>query len=83
MMNKGDLIYVPAGTQVLQYNKEVETLKIKPDETYIGPAPIKFDELDKPMNLLLIEEEAPHEQYVKVYFKGEEWFISKKNIKLA
>jgi hypothetical protein len=82
-MDKGDLVYVPAGTTILQYNKEVEDIDIKPDQTYIGPAPIKFNTLEKPMNLLLIERVNMVERYVKVYFKGEEWLIDKTNVRLA
>ena len=50
-MDKGDLVYVPAGATILQYNKEFENIDINPDETYIGPAPVKFNKLEKPMNL--------------------------------
>ena len=77
-MKKGDLVYVPAETRLLQYNKEVKD--VDPEKTYIGPTPIKFNRLTKPLNLLLIEENAGNE-CVKVWYQGEEWFVEKKNIK--
>tara|TARA_R110000824_G_scaffold1643_8_gene8173 strand:+ start:895 stop:1140 length:246 start_codon:yes stop_codon:yes gene_type:complete len=75
----GDLIYFPAGTELLQYNKEVEGVEIDPIKTYIGPSPIKYMKLEKPINLLLIEEKsmgAPsRDNYSKVWFEGEEWYV--------
>jgi len=78
-MKKGDLVYIPAETRLLQYNKEMKDISSK--ERYIGPAPIKFNKLTKPLNLLLIEENAGNE-YVKVWYRGEEWFVEKKNIRI-
>ena len=77
-MKKGDLVYVPAETRLLQYNKEIND--IDPEKTYIGPAPIKFDTSNKPLNLLLLEVDTDN-SHVKVLYQGEEWFVEKKNIK--
>lgn len=72
----GDLIYFPAGTELLQYNKEVEHLELDPEKTYIGPSPIKYKKLEKPINLLILEKDS-RDSYSKVLFEGEEWYVKK------
>jgi len=74
MTSPGDLVYLPAETMLLQYNREVEELDLDPNKTYIGPAPIKYKKLEKPANLLLIEEECRN-NCSKVWFEGEEWYV--------
>jgi len=73
-MISGDLIYFPAGTELLQYNKELENLELNPEETYIGPSPIKYKRLEKPANLLLLEKKS-RDKHSKVLFEGEEWYV--------
>ena len=76
MSQLGDLIYFPAGTELFQYNKEIGNLEIDPEKTYIGPAPIKYRKLERPVNLLLIGEKC-RDDYSKVWFEGEEWYVKK------
>ena len=76
MTSPGDLVYLPAETMLLQYNREVEELDLDPNKTYIGPAPIKYEKLEKPANLLLIEEKCRN-NCSKVWFKGEEWYVKR------
>jgi len=79
-MKKGDLVYIPSETMLLQYNKEVENIDIDPNKTYIGPAPIKWNKLTKPASLLLVEESS-RDGLAKVWFEGAEWFVSRKDIR--
>ena len=74
MTSPGDLVYLPAETMLLQYNREVEELDLDPNKTYIGPAPIKYKRLEKSANLLLIEEKCRN-NCSKVWFEGEEWYV--------
>jgi hypothetical protein len=72
-----DLIYCPAGTVLIQYNKEFdESRNFRGDETYIGPSPIKYKKLEKPANILLLEEKS-RDNGSKIWFEGEEWYIEK------
>ena len=76
MTRLGDLIYFPAGTELFQYNKEIENLEIDPEKTYIGPSPIKYAKLEKPANLLVLQKEMK-DTSSKVWFEGEEWYVKK------
>ena len=72
-----DLIYCPAGTVLIQYNKEFDDGKYPPpDQTYIGPSPVKYRKLEKPANILLLEEKS-RDNHSKIWFDGEEWYIEK------
>ena len=72
-----DLIYCPAGTVLIQYNKEFDDAKaLRGDETYIGPSPIKYKKLERPSNILLMEENSRDNQS-KIWFEGEEWYIER------
>jgi len=73
-----DLIYCPAGTVLIQYNKEFEeaNVNLRSDETYIGPSPIKYKKLEKPANILLMEE-VSRDNHSKIWFEGEEWYIER------
>jgi len=72
--NPYDLVYYPAGTVLIQYNKEVENIEIDPRETYIGPSPIKYKKLEKPVNAIVLEQ-VSRENYSKIWFEGEEWYV--------
>ena len=74
MTQKGDLIYLPAGTELFQFNKEIENLEIDPQKTYVGPSPIKYKKLEKPANLLILDDETKDP---KVLYEGEEWHVKK------
>ena len=76
MTRAGDLIYFPAGTELFQYNKEIENLDIDPEKTYIGASPIKYRKMERPANLLVLEEHA-RDGNSRVWFEGEEWYVKK------
>ncbi len=75
-MGVGDLIYYPAGTMLIQYNKEIENLELDPNKTYIGPSPIKYKKLEKPTNAIMLDEDA-RDNCSKIWFEGEEWYVEK------
>ena len=74
MTQTGDLVYFPAGTELFQFNKDIENLDLDPEKTYVGPSPIKYKKLDKPANLLILDDQLKDP---KVWFEGEEWHIRK------
>ena len=76
---KGDLIYVPSEVQLLQFT-DLGDKHLDVEVTYVGPSPIKTYRLEKPSNLLLIENDTHDVSYVKVLYNGEEWYVSKKDI---
>ena len=74
--NPFDLVYYPAGTMLLQYNKDIENIKIDPEKTYVGPSPIKYKKLEKPTNVIILEE-ISRDNYTKIWFEGEEWYVKR------
>ena len=52
-MKVGDLVYIPADVKLLQFHDNIG--HINPEETYIGPSPVKVHTLKKPNNLLLVD----------------------------
>ena len=80
MAKNGDLVYIPAETMLVKFNKDIETLDIPLDKTYIGPAPLKINKLKRPQYLLLVEEELVEEKYIKVFYAGEDWCVQKKDV---
>ena len=79
-MTKGDLVYVPSEVKLLQFH-DVGIEWKDPYETYIGPSPIKIHRLEKPTNLLLIEDNVLDEKYIKVWYNGAEWYVDKRDIR--
>jgi len=80
-MIKGDLVYVPSEVKLLQFHDV--GIEIDPRKTYIGPSPIKVHRLEKPTNLLLMENNLSDEKYIKVWFNGSEWYVDKRDINLT
>ena len=77
---KGDLIYVPAQVILLTLNKDVDIDKIDPRKAYIGSTPIKFLKRDRPINLIVLENEVK-DTYIRVWYQGEEWLLKKDDAK--
>ena len=80
MIKKGELVYVPAETTLVKFNKEVENIDIPLDKTYIGPSPLKVNKLERPMYLLLVESGLIEEKYIKVWYAGEDWCVRHKDV---
>ena len=77
-MKVGDLVYIPADVRLLQFHNNIK--HINPEETYIGPSPIKVHTLEKPSNLLLTDLGKAGERYVKVLYSGSEWHVEKQDV---
>lgn len=74
------MVYVPAESTLLKFNKDVDIDNIDPQETYMGPAPVRFLRLEKPINLIVLESQLT-DIYVKVWYNGEEWLLRKNDVK--
>ena len=79
-MKAGDLIYIPAQITLMEFDSKVAT-NINPLETYVGPSPIRYHNLEKPMNLLLLEDyEDISGDWVPVLYEGEKMYINKHDV---
>tara|TARA_R110000824_G_scaffold67377_8_gene174601 strand:+ start:41393 stop:41647 length:255 start_codon:yes stop_codon:yes gene_type:complete len=78
LLKIGDLVYVPSEVRLLQFNDTIEYFN--PEETYIGPSPIKMHQLKRPINLLLMETNLLDEKYIKVWYDGGEWYVDKSDV---
>jgi len=65
-MKKGDLLYAPSHVRLYKFNQEGQV-----QNYYV---------LKEPVNLLLLEKDI--RDYVKVWFAGEEWYISHDDTRL-
>jgi len=72
-MTKGDLVYVPSEVKLLQFH-DIGLESIDPHKTYIGPSPIKYKKLEKPINVIILEK-VSRDNYSKIWFEGEEWYV--------
>ena len=75
IMKAGDLVYIPSEVKLMQFNELDKD--INPENTYIGP--LKIHRLEKPINLLLIEDMSD-KKYVKVWYNGDGWCVDKYDI---
>jgi len=73
IMKKGNLVYVPSRVELYKF---VDSADVGP--TYAGFKEVHH--LDKPMNLLLLENTSEH-KFVKVWYNGEEWFVDKTDVR--
>jgi len=56
-----------------------ETIDIDPELTYVGPSPVKYHNLEKPTNVLLLEAKSTN-NWLPVLYKGEKMYINKSDI---
>ena len=78
-MKAGDLIYVPAHITLMEFDETINDLK--PNETYIGPSPLKCHNLEKPTNVLLLAtNENDKSDWIPVLFNGKKMHINKNDI---
>jgi len=75
-LKTGDLIYVPAHITLMEFD---ETIDIDPELTYVGPSPVKYHNLEKPTNVLLLEAESTN-NWLPVLYNGEKMYINKSDI---
>lgn len=70
-MQKGDLVYVPSEVVLLQFYEEEKARR---------SVPVKVHRLERPTNLLLMEANLENEKYVKVWHRGDEWYVKRCDI---
>ena len=79
MWKAGDLVYVPAHITLMQFDESIK--QIDPNETYVGPSPLRFHELEKPTNLLLLEShDEDASEWLPVLYQGERLYINKHDV---
>ena len=78
MLKVGDLVYAPSEVSLLKFNDNIKHEDIT--KTYVGPSPIKILKLKVPTNLLLTETSLLDKKYLKVLYKGDEWYVDESDI---
>jgi len=76
-LKMGDLIYVPAHITLMEFDETIDA--IDPELTYVGPSPIKYHNLEKPTNVLLLETKSTND-WLPVLYNGEKMYINKSDI---
>ena len=79
MFKAGDLVYVPAHVTLMDFDENID--KIDPEKTYVGPSPVRFENLTKPVNLLLLENcESETQEWISVLYNGEKYYINRHDV---
>jgi hypothetical protein len=76
-LKTGDLIYVPAHITLMEFDETIDNIEV--DKTYIGPSPVKCHNLEKPTNVLLLENTSTND-WLPVLYNGEKMYINKNDI---
>ena len=76
-LKTGDLIYVPADTTLMEFDETIDS--IDPELTYVGNSPVKYHNLEKPTNVLLLENKSDT-NWLPVLYNGEKMYINKNDI---
>jgi len=73
----GDLLYIPADITLMEFDETIGPLD--PEKTDIGPSPVKYHNLEKPTNVLLLENKSNNDWF-PVLYNGEKMYINKNDI---
>ena len=76
-LKTGDLIYVPAHITLMEFDEAINSHDL--DKTYVGPSPVKYHNLEKPTNVLLLENDSAGD-WLPVLYNGEKLYINKNDI---
>jgi len=76
-LKTGDLIYVPAHITLMEFDETIDNIEV--GKTHIGPSPIKYHNLEKPTNVLLLESSSTND-WLPVLYNGEKVYINKNDI---
>ena len=76
-LKTGDLIYVPAHITLMEFDETIDN--VEADRTYVGPSPVKYHNLEKPTNVLLLENDSTSD-WLPVLYNGEKMYINKSDI---
>ena len=78
-LKTGDLIYVPAHITLMEFDETINSHDM--EQTYVGPSPVKYHNLEKPTNVLLLESDSyAHDDWLPVLYNGEKVYINKNDI---
>jgi len=61
----------------MEFDETIDS--IDPELTYVGPSPVKYHNLEKPTNVLLLESDDTH-GWLPVLYNGEKFYVSKKDV---
>jgi len=76
-LKTGDLIYVPADITLMEFDETIDN--IEADKTYVGTSPVKYHNLEKPTNVLLLKSDSNND-WLPVLYNGEKMYINKNDI---
>ena len=76
-LKTGNLIYVPADITLMEFDET--TSEIDLEKTHIGPSPVKYHNLERPTNVLLLESRSNND-WLPVLYNGEKMYINKNDI---
>ena len=76
-LKTGDLIYVPAHITLMEFDETINSHDV--NEVYVGPSPIKYHNLEKPTNVLLLACSSNND-WLPVLYNGEKMYINKNDI---
>ncbi len=73
------MVYVPAHVTLMDFDESVQ--EVNPNQTYVGPSPVRFINLTTPKNLLLLENcENDREEWLPVLYRGEKFYINRHDV---
>jgi len=76
-LKTGDLLYVPADITLMEFDESIDS--IDPEVAYVGPSPVKYHNLEKPTNVLLLATNS-NTDWLPVLYNGEKMYINKNDI---
>jgi len=76
-LKTGDLIYVPADTTLMEFDETID--QVDPEKTYIGSSPVKYHNLERPTNVLLLDTKSD-DNWLPILYNGEKMYINKNDI---
>ena len=76
-LKTGDLIYVPAHITLMEFDETIDNIEV--DKTHVDSSPVKYHNLEKPTNVLLLESNSNND-WLPVLYNGEKMYINKSDI---
>ena len=69
LIKKGDLVWLPGEVMLLQFNQAAGTEFVS-----------RWKYTERPMNVLLVDEDAEDDPYYRVLCDGETWHVRKSDV---
>jgi hypothetical protein len=61
----------------MEFDETIDNVEV--DKAYIGPSPVKYHNLEKPTNVLLLENTSTND-WLPVLYNGEKMYINKNDV---